>query len=305
MFSLGQDRYVGLQGLTEQVVEASYMLRHSFLVGQRFGKGGLHACDAGKVLGSAPQAPLLSAAFGEVLDSLGGVIEKAHALRAVEFVGAEGGAVNIPGGEVDREFSELLGRVGMEMNRSAGGLLIFTDDPGEGGDVLKRTHGIVQAHDRNEAGFGSQGFFKILRVDEPPGGSEHDDLPASLLKNSLLLDDRRVFDARDDHFPRTQAQEQGLKNDVVRFGGPAGEDDMVWPDIEHFSDRIPYRFQIGMGFPPFGIFGGRVRPVLESCASVAFKGFCAWKGGGSVIEIAGGFHSLHCAETMVNVQGKG
>src|SRR5690554_4134209 len=109
------------------------MVHYSILVFKRFSEGGLHGSDAGKVLRSASQARFLTASLGEVFDVLAFVVEEADTPWSMELMGTEGSAVDIPGFEVNWEFAQLLGCIGMKVNWSINRFFVVSDDLREGG----------------------------------------------------------------------------------------------------------------------------------------------------------------------------
>ena len=184
-----------LQDAVDDVVPQLLLVGHPLF---QIGRGHLqrlaHTGDAGDVLSTGAVAGLLAAAVDEVLgpDALLAV-QCAHALGAVELVGAHGQHIHAQLFDVHRDGTHSLHRIGVHPDAVLVGDLRDLLDGLDGADL------VVGHHDADQRGIGADRSLDILRADVALGGGfDIGDFKAHALQRSHAVHDGMVLEGAGD-----------------------------------------------------------------------------------------------------------
>ena len=160
--------------------------------------------------------------------------------------------------DIDRDFAERLGRVGVQRARRA------ARQGGDLADRLKRADLVVGVHDADERGAAVQGLAHRVGIDQSLAIDRHNRDPAAQAFEELArLQRGRMLDGAGDDVqrrcaqrpkkPRSLAKTDPFEGMIARFGAAAGEDDLVRLRTEQLGDLLP------------GLFDGIVRGLAAGC----------------------------------------
>ena len=164
----------------------------------------------------------------------------ADALGAVDLVAGDGGEIDMPTGQIQRDFSHRLGDVGVEQGAGVLG------DGGERGNVLYHTDLVVHRHDADQQRGCGQGVAQGGRIQQAVGANWQEDGGKTLVgqvgdrfQHTLMLggdgDDAAALVAHADG-----EAGRALDGDVVALGGTGGEHDLLHVGADQRGD-LPSR----------------------------------------------------------------
>ena len=179
--------------------------------------GGLaEADDGGDVERAGAETGFMAAAFNLRGQAHPGAadVERAGALGAVDFVGAERHQGNAVGGDIERELAESLNGVAVERH------VFLTADGADFTDGLDDADFVIGVHDADEAGFGADGGAELVEINEAVRAGLEDGDGGGVLEG---IEHGGVLGGHADDVAGGDA----LEGEVVGFGGAAGEDDVA------------------------------------------------------------------------------
>ncbi len=208
-----------------------------------------HGQDGRDGLGAPPSAPLLGAAFDEVLQTDGLLaVQRPHALGGVKFVTGEGQHVNVVLFHINRQMSHRLHSVRVKQHPFL---------PADRADLPHGLDGadlVVGEHDGHQAGILPNGGLQLLQPHQPVLV----DRQVGYLKPLLLQLFQRVeygmvFNGigNDMLLPLFCPQPCPLGNGpVVRLSAAAGEINLPGFGVKAFGNGLPGLHQGIIGLPP-------------------------------------------------------
>jgi hypothetical protein len=187
--------------------------------------------------------------------------EGADAKRPVELVRGAGKGIDAKRGEIDGEFADDLGGVGMDEDA------VRAAERGEIGDLLEHARFVASEHDGNEMSVRAEEASKRFDLDHAVGTHrEAVDLPSQGgevvggSRNAGVLEggDDEVADARTGNaiarFVKTR------EGEVVGLGATAGEDHSIFrAGAEEFADAVAHGLQDAAGFAPRMVLTSGIR----------------------------------------------
>ena len=287
----------GLRDVLEHAVND--VITQLFLVGHplvQMGDGHFqslaHTGDTGHVLGAGAVAGLLAAAVDQVLgpDALAAV-QCAHALGAIELVGAHGQHIHTQLLDIHRNGANGLHRIGVHPHAVLVGDLRNFLDGLDGADL------VVGHHNADQRGIGTDGRLHILRADITfRGGLDISDLKAHALQRSHAVHDGVVLKGAGDEVLLVLAglgEGSALHGPVVGLRAAAGEEDLCRGSIDglcHLGAAGVHKLfgLIANAVMAAGVAAGTAQGLGHHCQHLRGTG-----SRGSIVEINHFLHSFH------------
>ncbi|GBD12464.1 hypothetical protein HRbin24_00471 [bacterium HR24] len=255
---------------------------------QRFG----HPHYAGHVLGASAAVALLGAA--QLLRQQGRSrtdVERAHALGAVELVGADGHHIYAQAVHVQVEDAHRLHGIGVEDGAGVARL----DDACRFGHGLDGPYLVVDVHDGHQHGIRPHRPLEGLQVDESLSVDRQiGDAEALLLQALGGMEHSVMLDGRHDDMvaPLPHGLGHTAQGQVVGLGSARGEDDLLGPAAQGLGHGAPGPLQPLARLLRLQVHAGGVPPVLGEVREHGFQHAGVQGRGGGVVEI-GPPHILH------------
>ena len=190
-----------------------------------------HTGDTGNVLGTGAVAGFLTAAVDQVLGPYAlAAVQHAHALGAVELVGAHGQHIHAQLLHIHGDGTHSLHRVGVHPDT------VLVSDLGDLLDGLDGADLVVGHHDADQCGVGTDGSLHVLGADIAlGGGTDIGHLKAHALQCSHAVHDSVVLESTGDEVLFILAclgKGSALHRPVVGLGAAAGEEDLGGGSID-------------------------------------------------------------------------
>ena len=282
-----------LEHAVNDVITQLFLVGHPLVqMGDGHFQGLAHTGDTGHVLGAGAVAGLLAAAVDQVLgpDALAAV-QCAHALGAIELVGAHGQHIHAQLLDIHRNGANGLHRIGVHPHAVLVGDLRDLLDGLDGADL------VVGHHDADEGGVGADRSLDILRADVAlRGGLDISDLEAQTLESCHAVHDGVMLESAGDEVLLVLAglgEGSTLHSPVVGLRAAAGEEDLRRRRVDglcHLGAAGVHKLfgLIANAVMAAGVAAGTAQGLGHHCQHLRGTG-----SRGGIVEINHFLHSFH------------
>lgn len=169
--------------------------------------------------------------------------------------------VDVVRDDVDRDLADSLGGIGVEKDA------LFLADLANRLDVLDRADLVVAVHDAHQDRFVRDGFTQLVQIDKAVRLHGQVSHPRAVLFQPFTgIEDRLMLSGRGDNVVALLGihLRHAFDGQIVRFRGPAGEDDLLRVRPDHIGQLFARMFHGLLGHPP-------KRVVAAGCVAKAVE----------------------------------